>query len=107
MKTTKVIVPWREGLHARPAAGLVRRIQNLRSRILLRVGQRVADGRSILAVLTLCAVCNTAIEIQASGEDEDLAIKVVESMFVDVACDDQQAAEGEGPAETGALPESN
>lgn len=96
MRTTKVLVPWREGLHARPAARLVRRIQSLQSRILLRVGQRAADGRSIIAVLTLCAAFNTAIEIQASGVDEDYALRVVEGMFVDTACEDQQGAEGAG-----------
>ncbi len=83
MKTTKVLVPWREGLHARPAARLVRRIRQLQSRILLRTGQRVADGRSILSLLMLCATLNTAIEIEVSGEDEETAIRVVESLFVD------------------------
>jgi phosphotransferase system HPr (HPr) family protein len=96
MKTTQVVVPWREGLHVRPAAGLVRRIQSLRSRILLRAGQRVADGRSILAVLMLCAASNTVIEIQAAGEDEDFAIGVLESLFLDAAVDDQPEAQVPG-----------
>lgn len=89
MKTTKVFVPWQEGLHARPAARLVRRIRHLHSRILLRTSQRVADGRSILSVLMLCATLNTAIEIEASGDDEETAIRVVEGLFVDPAVWDQ------------------
>lgn len=102
MKTTKVLVPWQEGLHARPAARLVRRIRHLHSRILLRTGQRVADGRSILSVLMLCATLNTAIDIEASGEDEETAIRVVESLFVDPTVSDWDQSDGDLALEFGA-----
>lgn len=112
MKTTKVLVPWQEGLHARPAARLVRRIRHLHSRILLRTSQRVADGRSILSVLMLCATLNTAIEIEASGDDEETAIRVVEGLFVDPAVWDQSDGDlalefgADGAFGTPTLPES-
>jgi len=48
---------------------------------------------------------NTAIEIQASGVDEDFAIRVVENRFVDTACDDEQGAEGTRLAERTAASE--
>lgn len=83
MKTTRVFVPWQEGLHARAAAQLVRRIRGFRSRVCFRAGPRVADGRSILSLLTLCAPRNTAIEIEVSGDDEDAVVHMIASLFTD------------------------
>jgi len=42
----------------------------------------MADARSILSVILLCAALGTVIEVEAQGEDEDLAIQAVESAFV-------------------------
>jgi phosphotransferase system HPr (HPr) family protein len=94
MKTTRVFVPWQEGLHARAAAQLVRRIRDLRSRVRFRAGPRVADGRSILSLLALCAPRDTAIEIEVSGDDEDAAVDLIASLFTDAKhC---EGVDGEG-----------
>ena len=42
----------------------------------------MADARSILSVILLCAALGTVIEVEAQGEYEDLAIQAVESAFV-------------------------
>jgi phosphotransferase system HPr (HPr) family protein len=83
MKTAQVVVAWPDGLHARPATRLVRLIQTYRSRIVLRTARAVADGRSILSILMLCATMNTVLEVQAEGEDEELALRAVRGLFLD------------------------
>ena len=81
MKSAKVKVPWREGLHARPAANLVRIAYNFQSDVQLKVGDRTADARSILNILLLCASMGAVIDIEAIGVDEDLALSSIQEIF--------------------------
>lgn len=81
MKTLNVTVHFPRGLHARPAANLVRLFRNFRARVLFRLGNRVANAGSILSILMLSATFNTQLEIQATGEDEEAAILAAEAFF--------------------------
>jgi phosphocarrier protein len=82
MKRSQLTVQWRDGLHIRPAARLVRLAQNFRSSIVLRANGRIADARSILSVMLLCAALGTVIDVDASGADEEQALRAVENAFV-------------------------
>ena len=103
MKTTRVTVRFPHGLHARPAAGLVQLFKRFRARVLFRLGNRVANAGSFLSILLLSATFNTQLEVQATGEDEEAAIRAAEVFF---QSDDEQAAQqvrvealpGDGPA---------
>ena len=81
MKRSHVVVPWKEGLHLRPAAKLVKTAQNFRSSLSLKYGDNIADLRSILSVVALCATMGTPLEIVASGEDEELAAQTMMEIF--------------------------
>ena len=81
MKTTTVIVPWQEGMHLRRAGNLVKLATQFRSSILCRLGERVADARSVLSILILCAGLGATLEIEASGPDEREAIQAVDAFF--------------------------
>jgi phosphotransferase system HPr (HPr) family protein len=81
MKRSTVVVSWREGLHLRPAAKLVRLGKRFRSTIFLKCGGKVADLRSILSILSLCATMGTALDIEAIGDDEHDAARAVEQTF--------------------------
>src|SRR5271170_6030715 len=81
MKRSKVVISWREGLHLRPAAHLVRLSKRFRSTILLKCSGKVADLRSILSILSLCATMGTALDIEATGDDEQDAARAVEQVF--------------------------
>lgn len=81
MKHTKVVVPWQEGLHLRRAAGLARIARFFRCSIYLRCGAQIADLRSILSIISLCATMGTALEIEAHGDDEAEATRAVEWAF--------------------------
>jgi phosphotransferase system HPr (HPr) family protein len=81
MKTTTVIVPWQEGIHLRRAGNLVRLAMQFRSSILCRLGERVADARSVLSILILCAGLGASLDIEISGPDEREAIQAVDAFF--------------------------
>jgi phosphocarrier protein HPr len=81
MKRSTVVVPWNEGLHLRPAAQLVRVAQRFSSTILMSCDEKIADVRSILSVIALCATMGTVIDIEVTGEDEQTAIEALELAF--------------------------
>jgi len=81
MKLLRVKIPWREGLHLRPAAQLVRMAQSCRSSISVKAGRRIADARSILAIMLLCASLDTTLDFEISGADEDAVMASVSEMF--------------------------
>jgi len=81
MKRARVVVPWKGGLHMRPAARLAEHARKFRSSIWLQAGGKVADARSILSILMLCASVGTALDVEVSGDDEEIALPAVESVF--------------------------
>lgn len=82
MKTFKVTVPWKEGLHLRPAADLVKTAQKFRSAVSLKYEGGIADLRSIMSIIALCAAAGSVLEVEASGEDEETAARAVAEVFV-------------------------
>ncbi len=82
MKRSKVTVPWKEGLHLRPAAELVKTARSFSSAISLKYGDCIADLRSIMSIITLCAAAGAVLEVEAIGEDEEIAARTVAEMFV-------------------------
>jgi phosphotransferase system HPr (HPr) family protein len=81
MKKTKVIVPWEQGLHARPASEVIHTANRFQSSIYLKAKGKVADARSILNILLLCATLGTLLEIEVTGEDETAAVAAIEDLF--------------------------
>lgn len=65
------------GLHARPAAELVKAAAGFKSRIVLEGNGKKADAKSIILVLGLGLRQNDSITIRADGEDEEAAIQVL------------------------------
>lgn len=60
---------------------LVRVARGFHSTVTLKCGERVADVRNILSVLMLCAALGTIVEIEANGDDEQVAAAAVERVF--------------------------
>lgn len=87
MKHIQVTVPWSEGLHLRRAMQLVKVARNFRSTVLLKCGGRIADLRSILSVLALCATMGTTLDLEAVGDDEQEAARTVVQVFRDESSD--------------------
>lgn len=68
-------------MHLGPATRLVRLAKASNSAIWLKVGDKVADARSILAVLLLCAVSGVVVNLEIDGEDEDDVLVSVAQVF--------------------------
>jgi phosphotransferase system HPr (HPr) family protein len=66
------------GLHARPAAVFVRTAKQFCSAIRVTHGEREANAKSILSVLTLGAEQGAVITLQAEGADADQALAALE-----------------------------
>ncbi len=81
MKRARITIPWKEGLHLRPAAQVVKCAQSFRSTISLKVNERIADARSIFGILLLSATLGAAVDLEVSGADEELALTTMTSLF--------------------------
>lgn len=81
MKTIRIKVADREGLHLRPATRLVRFLQRFKSQVFFRAGAKLLDGKSLLCVLLLAAAPNAVLEVEVNGEDEDAAVQAIEEYF--------------------------
>ena len=68
-------------MHLGPATRLVRLAKESKSAIWLKVGDKVANARSILAVLLLCAVSGMVVNLEIEGDDEDDVLISVTRVF--------------------------
>jgi phosphocarrier protein HPr len=76
-----VVVTNPQGLHVRPADLFVKLARRYDARIeVIKDSERV-DGKSILAMLTLAAVENTELVIEATGEDAEQAVAALADLF--------------------------
>ncbi|HEY4284949.1 MAG TPA: HPr family phosphocarrier protein [Chthoniobacterales bacterium] len=85
MQRTKIAVQWTEGMPLRRAAKLMRIAQRFRSTVVLKFGGRIADVRSIVSIVTLCATMGAILDVEISGEDEKDAARAIEQAFADGA----------------------
>ena len=72
-----VAMPAAVALHARPAANFVKTAMRFRSRLTVAVNGKVADAKSILAVLALGATGGTVLNLTAEGEDAPDALNAL------------------------------
>jgi phosphotransferase system HPr (HPr) family protein len=72
-QTVTVVHP--QGLHARPAALFVQHAKGFSSRITVKKGRKIVDGKSIMGLLTLAAGPGSRIAIVADGDDAQEAIE--------------------------------
>ena len=65
------------GLHARPAAQIVRTASEFASDIRLEKDGMEVNGKSIMGVMMLAAECGSTIRVRAMGADADAAIEAI------------------------------
>ncbi|MBQ4332666.1 MAG: HPr family phosphocarrier protein [Clostridia bacterium] len=82
-----VVVQNQVGLHARPATFFIQKANEFKASIWIEKEERRVNAKSLLGVLSLGIVGNTAIRIIADGADEEAAVdalvKLVESGFAE------------------------
>ena len=77
MQTREIRSRNAKGLHARVAARVVKVAGRFRSRVVITVGERRANARSIMAVLMLAAAMGATVRLETEGPDEQAAIEAM------------------------------
>jgi phosphocarrier protein HPr len=65
------------GLHARPAAELVKLANRFSSEVWIRKDEVEVSGKSIMGVMMLAAECGSTVEIRARGDDSQAAVEAL------------------------------
>lgn len=77
----KVTVVNEAGLHARPAAALVKLAGKFESDFYIHMYGYKVNGKSILGVMTLAAGKDTELEIELTGSDEKEAAEAITELI--------------------------
>lgn len=79
--TKKLEIKNKLGLHARAAALLVQTVNKFEAQVNFSKDGQTTDGRSIMGVLTLAATQGSKIQVEASGEDAERAVRAIEKLI--------------------------
>jgi phosphocarrier protein len=71
------------GLHARPAAQIVRTASDFTADVRLEKDGMEVNGKSIMGVMMLAAECGSTIRIRATGSDEEAALEALCRLVAD------------------------
>lgn len=69
------------GLHARAAAALVQTVNKFSAQVTFTKDGQTADGRSIMGILTLAAPQGSKVQVEASGEEAEQALRAIERLI--------------------------
>ena len=81
MKSIKIQVVNRHGIHCRPSSVIVKEMMPFKSQLLVQGASGKADPRRILDLITLGLKCGDTATLSANGEDEAAAILRLETLF--------------------------
>ncbi|MGM0431086.1 MAG: HPr family phosphocarrier protein [Spirochaetota bacterium] len=76
-----VTVRHRAGIHARPAALIVKTANQFSSDFFIEKDTMKINGKSIMGIITLGASYKTQLKIILDGDDEQEAAKAIEALF--------------------------
>lgn len=74
MYVKEAVVSNQVGLHARPATFFTQKANEFKSSVWIEKDERKVNAKSLLGVLSLGIVKDTAVNIVADGADEELAV---------------------------------
>jgi phosphocarrier protein HPr len=69
------------GLHARPAAELVKLANRFASDVWIRKDDVEVSGKSIMGVMMLAAECGSTVHIRARGDDSPAAVEALVALI--------------------------
>jgi phosphocarrier protein len=70
----------KNGLHARPAAEIVKLASKFRSEITMVRDELEVNGKSIMGVMMLAAECGATLMVKAEGPDADQAVEAIAAL---------------------------
>ncbi|HXG44279.1 MAG TPA: HPr family phosphocarrier protein [Gemmatimonadales bacterium] len=71
------------GLHARPAAQLVKLASGFQAEIEIEKDGMAVNGKSIMGVMMLAAECGSTITLRATGPDEEQAVEALSRLVAE------------------------
>jgi phosphocarrier protein len=80
-RAAKIVNPL--GMHARPAAELVKVANRFRSKVEVRKDDLAVNGKSILGVMMLAAECGSSLTITTDGDDAGEAMEALLALVAD------------------------
>ncbi len=81
MKELSYTIQDDDGIHARPAGMLVKKMQEFTSTVTIRNGEKTADGKKLFQVMKLGAKKSDTITVTTDGPDEDDALAAAKSIL--------------------------
>jgi phosphocarrier protein HPr len=81
MVERRVTVVNAHGIHARPAAEIVKLAARFTANILLAKDGLEVNGKSIMGVMMLAAECGSEVLVRAEGDDADAAVAALAELI--------------------------
>jgi len=82
MVERSVLVQNAHGIHARPAAEIVKAAAKFRANITIARDDLEVNGKSIMGVMMLAAECGATVVIRADGDDAEAAVDALAGVIV-------------------------
>lgn len=83
MKEIKYIIQDEMGIHARPAGQLVKEAAQFESSIIIKSGEKEADAKKVIRVMSLAVKQGNEITVVCDGYDELLAVETMERFLIE------------------------
>ncbi|ASS89283.1 MULTISPECIES: HPr family phosphocarrier protein [Aeribacillus] len=74
----EITVTIENGLHARPAADFVKKVNQYKSKVELMIGDRRINAKSILQLMSVAIMEGQTIKVMTDGEDEKDALAFID-----------------------------
>lgn len=81
MVSQKLVIKNEAGLHARPAGVLAQAAMKCKSDVLILVGEKKVQVKSILNLMAAGIKCGTEIELRCDGENEEEELKSLTALI--------------------------
>ena len=79
--TKELLVQNKMGIHARPAAMIVRVTNKFKSEVLVEKDEEQVNGKSIMGLMMLAAARGTKVKFIATGEDAAQMLAELDALF--------------------------
>ena len=79
--TKELVVQNKMGIHARPAAMIVRITNKFKAEVFVKKDEEQVNGKSIMGLMMLGASQGTDIEVDAEGEDAAEVLDAIEALI--------------------------
>lgn len=81
MKSFEYTITDPVGIHARPAGMLVKEVKNYASSVTIVKGDKKADAKKLMILMSLGVKCGETVTVDVEGADEETAAASLEAFF--------------------------